>query len=517
MLKTIQAFFETAMSRFFYSAPLSLGGGALAALAMAPLNAFYILPLSFLILYAVLLYAPSKKAAFLYAWLFGFGYFVFSLSWIGNALLVEGNDYRWAWPLAVSGLPAVLALFTASAGALTKWLFNLKSVSGFLGFVGCFALFEFLRGILFTGFPWNLFGYAWAGVPQMLQILFWTDTYFLSLLTVFWAGSFGFFLLSSKNKALPVLLTSIITMALCFGYGAYRLSHADMGVRDGVQIKIVQPNITQSEKWRRDKMVDHFAQMIAQSRASEEDNKTTYIVWPETAMSYWLMNDDGIRGSIKAMLYSYPQGANLFTGLLDYKTKGYTNSLVMLNKDARIVNEYHKSHLVPFGEYIPFQDYIPLAPVAKFQGFETGGGVVTQDTPEGLKYSPLICYEILFPYKAINEEDRPDFIVNVTNDAWYGISAGPYQHLTKAVFRAIETGVPVIRAANTGISAVVTPYGRIEKPSALFKNAVTTYQLPSNASERTFSTTFKTSFFLLILLGFICVGGVSKKINTNLD
>ncbi len=512
MFQRLQSFCETAMSRFFYAAPLCLLAGALGALSMAPLSAWYVLPVSFSVLYMALAFSSSKKAAFFYGWLFGFAYFVFGLSWIGNALLVEGNDYKWAWPLAVSGLPAVLAFFTGVSALISKAVFKLKSVSGFFGFVGVFGIFELLRGVLFTGFPWNLYGYAWAGTPEMLQILFYSDAYFLSFLTIFWTGAFSLLFVLPAKRSLPVILIALLSAALCFGFGSMRLQNASQDVNENIQIKIVQPNINQSEKWQRDKMVNHFAHMIEQSKATAEDIKTTYIVWPETAMSYWLMNDPGVRGTIKAMLYSYPNGASLFTGLLDFKpeTQEYTNSLVMLNRDARIVNQYDKSHLVPFGEYIPFQNYIPLAPVAQFQGFKTGGGPETPMTEEGLSYSPLICYEILFPHKAVEKDQIPDFIVNVTNDGWYGMSAGPYQHLTKAVFRAIETGVPVIRSANTGISTVVSPYGGTITPSALFESAVTTYELPAKIESGRFSTGFKLALFLLATGCFIIIGWLSR-------
>ncbi len=512
MLSRIDDLITAAMSRFFYALPLCFIAGALASLAMPPLNAWFILPFSFAVFYLALYTAPHKRSAFLRGWVFGFGYFAFGLSWIGNALLVEGNDYKWAWPLAVSALPAGLALFTAFSSLIIKAFANLKSTSGFFAFVGIFSLFEWLRGHLFTGFPWNLFGYSWAQWPAMTQGIFLSDTYMLSLLTVLWASVFGFALLQGR-KAFPAGVICLISFAFWLGYGQMRLMGAEDLVHENVQVRVIQPNIDQSEKWQRDKMAGHFAKMVEMSRARSEDNVTTYIVWPESALSYWIAHDAGAMGSIRQMLYSYPENAVLYTGMLrrDPVSGGYFNSLVAIDKAGQISNIYDKSHLVPFGEYIPFQQYIPLKPVAQFTGFQTGSGPQSFSTPEGLSYSPLVCYEVLFPHNVVATGDHPDFIINVTNDGWYGRSAGPYQHLAITQFRAVESGVTVLRSANTGISAVISPYGAIIRRGKLFETDILTTFLPQKTSRPPLSDKIRTFSFLLIALGFSALSLFKKR------
>lgn len=475
-------------NRPLYSLLLCLAAGALSALSMAPANLWPVLFISLPILYIALSHAQLKRIAFAQGWLFGFGYFVCSLSWIGNALLVDGNPYAWAWPLAVSGLPALLAFFTGFATLLIHRFCNLKHVSGFIGFVVLMFASEIARGHLFTGFPWNLFGYAWADMLEIVQIVSLGTVYLLSVLTIFWATTLGFIVLNEKKSSrIIVLALTIVSFAGCFSYGDWRIRNTAVEYHDDVQIRLVQPNVKQSEKWRRDKMAEHFATLLQLSASTSEDTeKTTYIVWPETAINNWFTHDPGIMGSIRSMLYSHKGGASLITGALlsDPTDKSYSNSIVMIERDGTVSNIYNKHHLVPFGEYIPFQKWIPLKPVVQFTGFKAGDGLRTLKTAEGLSYSPLVCYEILFPGRSFStESNRPDFIVNVTNDAWYGLSAGPHQHFTQAIFRAVETGIPVLRAANTGFTGVITPLGSMEYKTQLFQEDAHTYQLPKKASK----------------------------------
>ncbi|MCB1650969.1 MAG: apolipoprotein N-acyltransferase [Alphaproteobacteria bacterium] len=457
--------------------------GCLASLSMAPLSAWPILFISFPTFYALLSASQNKKQAFALGWLFGFGYFVCSLSWIGNALLVEGNPYKWAWPLAVSGLPALLAFFPAIAALLTRITApDLKTIRGTLAFLLFFSAAEIARGTLFTGFPWNLYGYTWISVLEIAQTAHITTAYGLSALTIFWAASPAFVLLS-KNKTHKTIISaaSILTITLSYAYGFYRLNNTPIQYHKDMQVLLVQPNIKQSEKWSAHKIAAHFAMLLEMSQNTQENNnKTTYIIWPETAISSVFLNDKGAMNALRAMLYTYPSNAALLTGALIYnpKEKSYTNSLILIGKDGNISNIYNKHHLVPFGEYIPFQKWIPLQPVVEFTGFKKGNGLQTFETQEGLRYSPLVCYEIIFPGRVVHKNQNTDVIINVTNDGWYGNSAGPYQHLTQARFRAIETGIPVIRVANTGISAIINSLGETEYNTHLSEKISASSKIP---------------------------------------
>ncbi len=458
--------------------------GGFAAFAMPPYNLFPILFVSLSILYICIHATPTVPRAFVLGWLFAFAYFVVGLFWVRNALLVDGNPYAWVWPLAVAGLPALLAFFIAFGCALGKKFSDLQTIPGFLGFVAFVALFEWGRGFVFTGFPWNLFGHTWSSSLAMLQILSLSNIYWLNSVTIAWVMLPGFLLISGpfngNRKILALSMATIFIFVLSFG--VWRLAQPMPPAREDAQIRIVQSNIPQAEKWKRENFWKHFMTHIEQSRPDPDTASVPiYIVWSETALSQWVLEDPKALQTIRDMLSLYKAPAYLLTGLLRYEanTDRFYNSLVMIDKFGDITNVYDKNHLVPFGEYVPFQKWIPLEPVVQFKGFAGGGGVQTFTTPEGIKYSPVICYEIIFAGEVAKQGDPPDFILNVTNDSWYGDTAGPRQHLEQAVYRAIEEGIPVVRVADTGISALIDSRGHIIDKSGLFTEYEKTLALPS--------------------------------------
>jgi len=496
------------LNKRFITPLLCFFSGSLCAFAMAPYNVWGIFLFGFAVLYWAIDKAPSKRKAFAYGWLWAFGYFVFSLYWIGNALLVDGNPYQWAWPLAVCGLPALLAFFNGFACLFAKRFCALKRWHGYLGFVSVLSLSEYARGHVFTGFPWNLFGYTWIDTT-IAQIASFESVYLLTFLTLLWLGSAGFYIVGAKTRATSIFLFVIAASFFASFLLGASLIH-DTGENDDVIVKIVQPNTDQAEKWQREKMDGHFMNAIELSKATEEDvGKKTLIVWPETTLSPSFLNAPYYRQQIAEMLQAYKGEAVLMTGALRYdsQNKVYYNSLLTIDDQGEIGHVYDKSHLVPFGEYIPFQNLIPIPTVTQFTGFAKGDGPTTFTIFDGLSYSPLVCYEILFPHHAVSRKAHPDMIVNVTNDGWYGDSAGPRQHLVKAQFRAIEERVSVLRAANTGISAIITPYGEIIKRSDIYKRSVLFNALPNttiNTYKNAIISFFIFPLFPLCLLAFSC-------------
>ncbi len=496
---------------------LCFAAGALSSFAMAPTLFWPVLFVGLSLLYMAISSAASSKVAFLYGFIFAFGYFLLSLSWVGNALLVEGNPYKWALPLAICGLPLILAPFTAAACWASKRLFDLKSLGGFFGFVALLSTSEWLRGHIFTGFPWNLFGYTWGDTLEIAQVAALGNIYHLTALTIFWAASAGFVLLKapSKKERVIILSISVLTLALSYGFGAWRLNSTPTTYHEDVQIRLVQPNINQADKWNPSKMSEHFFSLIRLSYPENaypentQDDKTTYIIWPETALSYHYLQDKTSMSILSQALQSYGGETHLLTGALRKENGQYFNSLLNINKNGDIQNTYNKHHLVPFGEYIPFQKFIPLAPVTNFSGFQGGAEPEPVRAAQGLRYLPLICYEVIFP-RLSHTGNAPDFIVNVTNDAWYGFSAGPHQHLTQAKFRAIETGTPLIRAANTGISAVIDPLGRIVQHTSLFEESARTSPLPKPHRVFKKPTLFENASFTLLMIGFFLLAMLLK-------
>ncbi|MFK7840558.1 MAG: apolipoprotein N-acyltransferase [Bdellovibrionales bacterium] len=488
----------------YFSSLLCFLSGCLCAVCMAPYNIWPVFIIGFAVLYYFIHQSKSYRGAFCYGWLWAFGYFLFSLYWVGNALLVDDNPYKWAWPLAVCGLPALLSFFNGLACLFAKRFMAMDRWHGYLGFVSILSLSEFARGHLFTGFPWNLYGYSWIGWLDVAQIAALESIYFLTFLTLFWLSFLGFFMVcKAKADRFYIFVIIVISFACSLTFGHFALKQ-DVTFEE-THIKIVQPNTKQSEKWQRDKMHGHFQVALNLSQSGKVNAPQTLIIWPETTLSPAFFNAPYYRQSISDMLGAH-DNAVLMTGALRRESDQYFNSLVTLGPDDKILHIYNKSHLVPFGEYIPFQNYIPIPTVTQFSGFEKGGGPKSLSLFDSLAYSPLICYEILFPGKAVPEgnqnDDNVDFIVNVTNDAWYGTSPGPWQHLTKAQFRAIEEGKPVLRAANTGVSAIIDPYGRFVMHTNLFEAASLEHALPAKS---VYQATYipKILLFPLLPLAFV--------------
>lgn len=455
--------------------------GVVASYATAPTSIWPLMIIGLSGIYYITWKSTKSWHTFINGWLFGFGYFVSSLSWIGNALLVEGNEFVWAWPLAVSGLPAMLAFFPASACYISKKTSKDNKLLFLPIFIVCLSLSEWLRGHLFTGFPWNLFGYAWGAQLEILQILALSNVYFLTSLTIFWAACLAhIFCVTYKSHKIIFFSATTISFLLVFTYGHHRLTvNNEKNTHEKVQIKIIQANIPQHKKWKPEELVNNFNIHLNLSRPNKNDKEESIIIiWPETATSHLFLNNKFYRSQISTMLQQYDGEAELVTGALLKDKQTLSNSIVTVKKSGNIDQQYNKSHLVPFGEYIPFQNILPIKTVTGFNGFTPGHGLKSITTLEKLKFSPLVCYEILFPGNVIPKNKDIDFIINVTNDAWYGDSAGPHQHLQKAVFRAVEEGVTVVRAASSGISAVIDPYGRIVKQTNLLQKSVIKSDIP---------------------------------------
>jgi apolipoprotein N-acyltransferase len=477
--------------------------GVIASYAMAPSNIAPAMLLGLGGLYYVISRLNNKPFfAGLAGWLFGFGFFGLSLIWIGNALLVEGNPYQWAWPLAVCALPAMLAFFPALSCAFISRFSQLNSWRGFMLFVSALGISEWLRGNILSGFPWNLYGYAWGESLPMLQILSISDTYALTALTIFWGASLGFLITSAGQKTKIIIISlSLVSMAAVYSFGFVRLQQERPGARNDMVIKIVQPNIPQSEKWDHNKMRDHFEKLLMLSKAQGNEPQTTLILWPETAINYMFLDSNRAMDLMRAMLEAYKNNVYLITGiLLKNPDKTNANSLVVIDKSAEVIARYDKSHLVPFGEYIPLQKWIPLKTVSGFSGFVSGSGNATLKIGSDFSFSPLVCYEILFPGSTVDPLEPPQAILNVTNDSWYGVSAGPFQHFQKARFRAIEEQLPVIRSANTGISGAINAYGEVIQSAALNQEKVITVYMPlkKNSHGSTQLRVFTTLMVLII-------------------
>ncbi len=468
--------------------------GYLSSFSFAPYFYIPILAIGLSVLMSLMNVETSKKKITCFAFLYGTGLGVGSLNWICNALLIDGGAYQFLIPLALVGLGLFMGVFFMLPAICAS--FFKTSVSRWLAFCACFVFFEWVRSWIFTGFPWNLIGNIWTVSPAMLQLAGVVGVYGLSLLTILFFSSIS--LLPQKRY---FVLMSLIMLTSFLG-GAFHIYESPKEMVWGVQLRLVQPNIAQSFKWDPLRAEENFSTLISLSR--ENNEKITHVVWPESAMPYYPEIDETAR---LRLMSAVRQGGTLLAGALrvvDLQKRQLANSLFVFDHLSNIQGYYDKSHLVPFGEYVPFRDVLKIDKIVPIPSdFNKGSGVRTMNVPKAPPVSPLICYEVIFPSEVVNKKKRPEWILNLTNDGWYGISAGPYQHLSIAQMRAVEEGLPLVRATNNGVSAVINPYGEIIASLDLGEKGVLDSPLP-RAGKRTLYSVYGNKIPLtLILIIFI--------------
>jgi len=452
---------------------LAFLAGALATLSQAPYDFFAVCLVSFPVLVWLIDGAAAEggrglvgrlRPAFAVGWWFGFGYFLAGLWWVGNALLVEAESFAWALPLAILVLPAGLALFYGLAAALAR-LFWSDGIGRILALAFGFGAAEWLRAVLFTGFPWSSIGYAAMPTPPLMQSSSVVGLYGMNALAVLVFAMPA--LLASRRHRRAGLALAIGLVAAHVGYGYLRSPPAPAGRT--LNLRIVQPSIDQSEKWDtgvRDRIFKTYLDLS--TRPPEEGKpRPDLIVWPETAVPFLFTDRPD---ALAALGDALGEGQMLLAGAVRSEAGGgdagrYYNSIVSIDDKGEIVQAFDKVHLVPFGEYLPFEDLLTRIGLKKIVAtplsFSEGAARNLLDLPQGLKALPLICYEVIFPGEVAGAAGEADVILNVTNDAWFGDTPGPYQHFRQAQVRAVEYGRPLIRSGNNGISAVVAADGAV--------------------------------------------------------
>ncbi|MEE2690129.1 MAG: apolipoprotein N-acyltransferase [Pseudomonadota bacterium] len=489
---------------------LALAAGAATALAFAP---FYFLPLM-AAGYSALIFlldgaaAERRKrfAAFVTGWFFGFGFFLVGLYWMAFSFFVQAEEFAWMAPFAVTGMPAFLALFFGGASALAVSLWR-PGPARVLIFTVSLMAFEYARGHILTGLPWNLPGQALAGTAAGAQSAAIYGVYGLSLVAMLVAAAPALW----KDGALKGLALAAGASALLFAGGAARLAMPGPGVHDDVVVRVVQPNIPQREKIDWDLWGRNFAKHVELSKGAAPKDAKLFILWPENAAS--LVTE--VDGAMAYLTKELPPQSTLVAGSVRRETDAagterYYNSVAVI-PDARpgriVIAYYDKHHLVPFGEYLPFAAFlraVGLAQLAPYDdGFSFGAGPRTMNAG-GPSFAPLICYEAIFPGEIYPEGERPEWLVAVTNDAWFGDTSGPRQHLDQARLRSIETGLPMARSANTGISALIDSRGRYAERIPLYRTGVFDAALPRAAAPTIYARTGDSLFLLMMFLCTVC-------------
>ena len=504
-------------ARGWRRAGLALIAGSAAALSMPPLDFW---PLLFVAFPAVLfmlegIEREQRLRSFFLGWCFGFGYFIVALHWIGFAFLVDAEAYLWMMPFAVGGLAAAMAVYWGLA-SLCVTLSGRRGLPGALFFAVSLAAFEYLRGVLFTGFPWAVLGLASDGMGAVAQTASLWGMPALTLLIAAWAATWPFVFCRPRLHQVTALLI-IATLPLCWAWGSYRLSQAVVAHVNGVTIRIVQPNISQDSKWRDENARAIFDQLLEMSaRAVPDGTQATHIIWPETAVSFLIDESEAAKVELAELLGGTK---TLVTGALrrDISTTGdgedykVYNSILTFDGSGTVVARYDKWRLVPGGEFLPFEwllEPLGFRKVVTVPGsFAAGPGPVSLAMPGAPDAGFGVCYEAIFPDHFVDPQKRPGWLINVTNDGWFGNSTGPHQHLAQARLRTIEQGLPMVRAANTGISAVIDPYGRTLSSLPLSAEGIIDAGLPQSLPPTFFADYGELIFFsallLLLALSFI--------------
>jgi apolipoprotein N-acyltransferase len=431
-------------------------------------------------------------------WWFGFGYFLAGLFWVGEAFLVEAETFAVLLPFAVTLLPAGLALFYGAAAGLAVLVWR-EGAGRILVLALALSATEWLRGHVLSGFPWNVLGYALTYPLPLMQSAAILGIYGLTLLAVLvfalplvlWSeaplGPAG---RRARLVALAIALGPLAVMAAC---GSLRLATATDQTVAGVRLRVVQPSVPQREKWRPENQERIFLDHLALSATSASDARDdlagiTHLIWPEAAMPFLPLDHAEVRAAIGRLL---PPDTFLITGALraeagppgSGRLRHVYNSLLVFGERGSLTTLYDKIHLVPFGEYLPLQPLLEAIGLKQLTRLRGGFSIGVRPRPLLIvprlpAAAPLICYEAIFPRAIVHGRDRPGLMHNVTNDGWFGNTTGPRQHLHQARVRAVEEGLPLVRAANNGISAIIDGYGRVRARLELDARGVIDSGLP---------------------------------------
>ncbi len=481
--------------------------GAFAAFGLAPWGQWWATLLSLILIAPLFLVSETSWRAAWLGWFFATGYFANALSWIIEPFLVDAQRHAWMAPFALVFMAGGLALFWALAFGITRRIGGRPVAQGVLLAIAL-SLAEFGRGYLLTGFPWAGFAQVWVNSPvaQMLSLV---GPFGLGALTLLATLPVGAALAGPQplRRVLAPGLLSVGFVALAIIYNATR---PDVEV-SGHTVRLVQPNAPQHQKWDPEFTGLFFARQVEFTAA---EPRPDLIVWPETSVPAWLHNADGYLDAITRAA----DGTPVVLGVQRAEGQQIYNSMVYLDGTGAQTGLYDKHHLAPFGEYVPFGEVLAkfsiygLAATAG-NGFSAGPGPALLDAGPLGQGLPLICYEAVFPQDVNAAPSRADFLLQITNDAWFGTRSGPYQHLAQAQMRAIEQGLPMMRSANTGVSAMIDPLGRITGSLALGKAGYLDAELPLPFPQGLYSRTGDIPVLLILLLSFGLLSRNARRVN----
>ncbi|MFZ4540471.1 MAG: apolipoprotein N-acyltransferase [Rickettsiales bacterium] len=482
--------------------------GSLMALGFAPFHLWPVIFVSLPVLYLLLINSESRGQTIWRGFYFGYGYFMAGTWWIANALLVDAEKFGWLLPFCVFGLSAVMALWFMVFGLLVHVC---RAPMTVLRFAALWVLVEYLRTFGQFGFPWNLLGYVGLASLPFAQMASVVGTYGLGfilalvgLLPVCWLRP-----IPGYRKVMTTVV-GILILVICYFYGAVQLRQP-IELAD-TMVRVVQPNVPQAVKGTREGRDVSLKALGYLTARQPEGRAPDVTVWPETAYPFAVQVKEE---------QPLPPVKLLLTGAL--RVEGVRpkmqlwNSVLAMDGKGRVLASYDKHQLVPFGEFVPLRSVLPLDKITPGEtDFSRGVGPRTVTVAGIPPFSPLVCYEAIFPWMAVDSNARPAWFLNVTNDAWYGVSPGPYQHLDMARMRAIEQGLPLVRAANNGVSVMTDGRGRVLQRIELNQSGLFDALLPAALQPTVYGRIGECLPLLIIILVFVCsifTDSAGRKIN----
>ncbi|MEO9782626.1 MAG: apolipoprotein N-acyltransferase [Sedimentitalea sp.] len=479
--------------------------GALAALGLAPYGFWPITLVALALVPWLLQGIDSPRRAAWIGWAFATGYFAHALIWIVEPFLVDVARHGWMAPFALVFLSGGLALFWALAFWLATRMAKTPAMRIWL-LITALSLAEFARAYVLTGFPWAGLAQIWVGTDVALWLA-WIGPQGLGVLTLIVSLLPGYALASGETTRVRLMCGVPLLALLLVGFAlaqAVPETHPATGT-----VRIIQPNAPQHQKWDPEMMPVFFERQIG---FTVEAPQPDLIVWPETAVPVLLR----YAGPAFEQMSVAAAGTPMAVGIQRTDGARAYNSLAHLDGNGEVAAVYDKHHLVPFGEYFPGGDFAARLGLRGFaaqegDGYSAGPGPVLLDFGELGKALPLICYEAVFPDDVSGAAGRAAFLLQVTNDAWFGQYVGPYQHLAQAQMRAVEQGLPMVRAANTGVSAMIDPWGRITDSLPLGEAGYVDAPLPAPLPSTLYARSGDSPVLCLLLLGLILPIGLRRK------
>ncbi len=494
---------------------LGLLAGALSALAFAPVNLLPLMPLALAVLVWLIDGAGNRREAARLGWWFSFGQLATGLYWIALSFQYQSAMPPMTGVVAVILLAGFLALYGALAAAVAHRFWSagpLRVLVLAIAWVVC----EGLRGHLFTGFPWNLVGNSWLVLPPVAQAASVVGAYGLSFLMVLAGGAVALLADGRAASLRAARLIGLLLLAVAMA-GAWRLL-SPAPPPAGVPLYIIQANIAQDIKWDASDPRRNLREHLELSDAAMAPGAPGLVIWPETAIPNIVEEELSTRYLIARHV---SDGSLVLMGGLrvdrtaDGLAEAVRNSLLVIDPEGRIQGSYDKAHLVPFGEYLPFRSLLEAIGIARLApgdiDFVAGPGARTLALPGYPAVGPMICYEAIFPGAVADRDHRPDWLLNVSNDAWFGLSAGPHQHLASARLRAIEEGLPLVRSTPTGISAVIDAKGRLTAHLGLGERGVLKGVLPGALPATLYSRFSDWPLLILLTLTSVVVVIVRRR------